>query len=152
MKIKLSEPWCGWSGLHLEEDYEQEYHCQLSYIDEILSIFGDNFNRFVMGDNVVLRFDEEGSEAYIVLCDCDYIKCLASRNSFTATELRIWSDDFVREVCRQILDRKEEWARFNAIDDDPEDIEEYRNYIDTHIKPVYELLLERQVVEEKFDE
>ncbi len=135
MKVTLVKPWAGWSNLKIS-DGEKEFSGRLSLIQSVPSIFLSKFNRFILGDDVVMQFDEEGTDFIVVMCQYDYLKVIVERQKSELIEFNIWSDEIIEPICNSIAENLDDWAWFDA--NDQTEFEENKKYILKNIEPILE--------------
>ena len=163
MKVELDKPWCGWSNLEID-DGKTNFIGALSYIDDVVGIFLSKFNQFLNGENVILTFNEEGTEFSIIMKHYDKLMIISERDKDELHIFDIWSDDIIRPICEEILKNYEDWIKFNIYDneDSAEFKEEYlvnKKYIDNSIRrismwcPICDVVeLERPLLKELYRE
>lgn len=141
MKIELEKPWAGWSSLEID-DGKTKFIGALSYIDDVIGIFLSKFNQFLNGEDVILTFDEEGTEFSIIMKRYSRLMIISERDKDELHVFNIWSDDIIKLICEEILKNYEDWIKFNIFYDDEESTEfkeEFKankKYIDTNIKQI----------------
>lgn len=139
MKVKIEKPWAGWSSLEID-DGKTNFIGVLSYVDDVTGIFLSKFNRYLDGEDVILTFDEEGTEFSIIMKHYDKLMIISQRDSYKLHVFDIWSDDIIKPVCEEILKNYEDWIKFDIFYDDEnsnEFKEEYlvnKQYIDDNMR------------------
>ena len=123
MKIKLGEPWAGWSEIYLKDNNGKEFAGALSYIDSVPLMFLNAAINYKNGEDVVLNFDEEGTSFIMVLCHYEdlYIISLRGENPELIT-LDISPDEFFRKVVLEIEGNLRNWAEWDVFGDSEEEI------------------------------
>lgn len=124
MKIELEKPWAGWSSLKID-DGKTNFIGALSYIDNVVGIFLSKFNEYLNGEDVILTFDEEGTEFSIIMKHYDKLMIISQRDKYKLHVFNIWSDDIIEPICKEILKNYEAWIKFDIFYDD-EDCAEFK--------------------------
>lgn len=138
-KITLEKPWAGWSSLEID-DGKTNFIGALSYVDDVVGIFLSKFNEYINGEDVILTFDEEGTEFSIIMKHYDKLMIISQRKKYELHVFDIWSKDIIKPICEEILKNYEDWIKFDIFYDDEGSVDfkkEYiknKNYIDINIE------------------
>lgn len=113
--VKLETPWAGWSSLEITDSNNKTFHCPLSYIDDVVDIFLSSFEAFIRDDqDVVLHFDGEGPDSYIILCHHDFLKAIFRGKEIYIEEMKIWISDFIPAILDALEADLKAWSEFGV--------------------------------------
>jgi len=128
MKIELEKPGAGWSSLKID-DGKTNFIGALSYVDDVTGIFLSKFNQYLDGEDVILTFDEEGTEFSIIMKHYDKLMIISEREKYKLHVFNIWSDDIIKPICEEILKNYEDWIKFDIFCDDKNSTEFKEEYL-----------------------